>query len=151
MKKNRPGVMISVLCTEDQIPALELVLFRETGTLGVRRYPVSRHKLKRQSMDVETPYGPVRGKLGWLEDRPPAFSPEYDDCAGSPLPRRSPARGLRGRSIGVYSAQRITQSRADRRRSSIDILWGWLNPNWARCPVVPGPFFLRNAALCPIA
>ena len=81
MKKNRPGVMVSVLCDEAQIPALEDLLFRETATLGIRRYPVSRHKLKRQAIEVETPFGPVRGKLGWLGDRPPTFSPEYDDCA----------------------------------------------------------------------
>ena len=52
MKKNRPGVMVSVLCDEAKIAALEAVLFRETATLGIRRYPVSRHKLKRQALDV---------------------------------------------------------------------------------------------------
>jgi uncharacterized protein (TIGR00299 family) protein len=81
MKKNRPGVMISVLCDEPKIPALEEILFGETTTLGVRRYPVSRHKLHRQAAEVMTPYGVVRGKLGWLDGRPPAFSPEHDDCA----------------------------------------------------------------------
>lgn len=80
MKKNRPGVMVSVLCDEAKIPMLEDLLFRETATLGIRRYPVSRHKLKRQAIEVETPYGPVRGKLGWLGERPPTFSPEFDDC-----------------------------------------------------------------------
>jgi uncharacterized protein (TIGR00299 family) protein len=81
MKKNRPGVMVSVLCDEAQIPSMEEILFRETSTLGVRRYPVSRHKLKRKALDVETKFGAVKGKLGWIEGRPPAFSPEYDDCA----------------------------------------------------------------------
>lgn len=81
MKKNRPGVMISVLCDDSRIPALEEILFRETATLGIRRYPVSRHKLKRQGTEVATRFGTVRGKLGWLENRPATFSPEYDDCA----------------------------------------------------------------------
>jgi uncharacterized protein (TIGR00299 family) protein len=81
MKKNRPGVMVSVLCDEGKIPVLEDLLFRETTTLGIRRYPVSRHKLKRQSIEVVTALGPVKGKLGWLGERPPTFSPEYDDCA----------------------------------------------------------------------
>jgi uncharacterized protein (TIGR00299 family) protein len=81
MKKNRPGVMVTVLCGEDQIVAMEEILFRETTTLGVRRYPVSRHKLKRQATEVETAFGPIRGKLGWLDGRPPTFSPEHDDCA----------------------------------------------------------------------
>ncbi|SIO61923.1 hypothetical protein SAMN05444166_6896 [Singulisphaera sp. GP187] len=81
MKKNRPGVMVTVLCDEDRINALEEILFRETTTLGIRRYPVSRHKLKRQATEVETSFGPIRGKLGWRDDRPPVFSPEHDDCA----------------------------------------------------------------------
>lgn len=81
MKKNRPGVIISALCDEAMIPALEEIIFRETGTLGIRRYPVSRHKLKRQGTEVQTRFGTVRGKLGWLENRPPTFSPEFDDCA----------------------------------------------------------------------
>jgi uncharacterized protein (TIGR00299 family) protein len=80
MKKNRPGVMVSVLCDETRIPVLEDLLFRETTTLGIRRYPVSRHKLKRQAAEVITAFGPVKGKLGWLGERPPTFSPEYDDC-----------------------------------------------------------------------
>jgi uncharacterized protein (TIGR00299 family) protein len=81
MKKNRPGVMISVLGDEARISELEDLLFRETGTLGIRRYPVSRHKLKRQAIEVATQFGPVKGKLGWLGERPPSFSPEYEDCA----------------------------------------------------------------------
>ncbi len=81
MKKNRPGVMISVICAESRAEELETILFRETTTLGIRRYSVSRHKLRRQAAEVETPFGPIKGKLGWLGDRPPVFSPEYEDCA----------------------------------------------------------------------
>jgi uncharacterized protein (TIGR00299 family) protein len=81
MKKNRPGVIVTVLCDEARIAALEEILFRETTTLGIRRYPVSRHKLRRQAAVVTTPFGEVKGKLGWLDGRPPTFSPEHDDCA----------------------------------------------------------------------
>jgi len=81
MKKNRPGVMLSVLASETALPALEEILFRETATFGIRRYLVSRHKLQRKAHTVETPWGPVRGKLGWVEGRPPIFTPEYEDCA----------------------------------------------------------------------
>jgi uncharacterized protein (TIGR00299 family) protein len=81
MKKNRPGVLLSVLAPEEVLPALEEILFRETTTLGIRRYPVQRHKLHRRACMVHTPWGPVQGKLGWLEGRPPVFSPEYESCA----------------------------------------------------------------------
>lgn len=81
MKKNRPGVLLSVLAPALAIDALEEILFRETTTFGVRRYAVSRHKLRRKAHAVQTPWGPVQGKLGWREGRPPVFSPEYEDCA----------------------------------------------------------------------
>jgi pyridinium-3,5-bisthiocarboxylic acid mononucleotide nickel chelatase len=81
MKKNRPGVLLSVLASETAVPALEDILFRETSTFGIRRYAVSRHKLQRRPCTIETPWGPVQGKLGWQEGRPPVFSPEYEDCA----------------------------------------------------------------------
>jgi len=81
MKKNRPGVMLSVLAPEPMLLAVETILFRETATFGIRRYPVSRHKLRREACVVQTAWGPVQGKLGWLEGRPPVFAPEYEDCA----------------------------------------------------------------------
>ena len=81
MKKNRPGVLLSVLAPLEALPALEEILFRETMTFGIRRFPVSRHKLRREAHTVSTPWGPIRGKLGWREGRPPVFTPEYEDCA----------------------------------------------------------------------
>jgi uncharacterized protein (TIGR00299 family) protein len=81
MKKNRPGVLLSVLAPEALVPALVDVLFRETTTFGVRRYPVERFKLERRACTVETPWGSVQGKLGWRDGLPPSFSPEYEDCA----------------------------------------------------------------------
>ncbi len=113
MKKNRPGVMITVLCGEDQIVAIEEILFRETTTLGVRRYPVSRHKLKRQATEVETAFGPVRGKLGWHDGRPPTFSPEHDDCA-----RVAAERGVALRE--VYNAAHAAYLAGGRPRDAED-------------------------------
>lgn len=81
MKKNRPGVLLSVLAPEDRLADLETILFRETATLGIRRYQAARHKLNRKPCTVSTPWGPVQGKLGWREGQPPLFSPEYEDCA----------------------------------------------------------------------
>ncbi|MCI0681323.1 MAG: nickel pincer cofactor biosynthesis protein LarC [Gemmataceae bacterium] len=81
MKKQRPGVLLSVLAEADKLPALEDILFQETGTLGVRRYEAQRDKLHREACSVETPWGPVLGKLSWREGRPKQFTPEYEDCA----------------------------------------------------------------------
>lgn len=81
MKKHRPGVLLSVLADDQRVAALEEILFRETGTLGVRRLRWERHKLHRRSCQVDTPCGAVQGKLGWKEGVRPVFTPEYESCA----------------------------------------------------------------------
>jgi uncharacterized protein (DUF111 family) len=111
MKKNRPGVMISVLCDEVKISVLEDLLFRETATLGIRRYPVSRHKLRRQATEVVTAFGPIKGKLGWLGDRPPTFSPEYDDCARIAAAQMVPLREVYNAAHVAYLLQNPQKER----------------------------------------
>ena len=80
MKKNRPGMKLSVLCESSHIKKLEKIIFRETSTLGVRRWPASRHKLERRQHTVDTQYGAVEGKLAILADGSTSFSPEYESC-----------------------------------------------------------------------
>jgi uncharacterized protein (TIGR00299 family) protein len=104
MKKNRPGVLVTVLCDEALIPEMETILFRETTTLGIRRYPVSRHKLKRQATEVTTRFGPLKGKLGWRNDRPPTFSPEHDDCARAAAAHGVPLRDVYDAAHAAYLA-----------------------------------------------
>ena len=80
MKKNRPAVMLSVICQAEDVPRLEEILFRETTTLGIRRWPASRHKLHREACQVETPWGPIAGKLATGAGGMVRFSPEFEDC-----------------------------------------------------------------------
>jgi len=80
MKKNRPGVKLSVLCHAGDTDAIESILFQETTTLGVRRWPVSRNVLVRRSHRVVTEWGPIEGKLGWLGGSSPRFAPEFESC-----------------------------------------------------------------------
>ncbi|MDZ7615921.1 MAG: nickel pincer cofactor biosynthesis protein LarC [Patescibacteria group bacterium] len=80
MKKNRPGATISVLCRTADAPAVEAVLFRETSTLGVRRWPVARQVLARREHRVATPWGDIEGKIAFPPGGPPRFSPEFESC-----------------------------------------------------------------------
>lgn len=80
MKKNRPGVVITVLCAPELLAKVERILFRETGTLGIRRWLAARHKMERKPWQVDTPWGSVTGKLGWITGEEPNFSPEFDSC-----------------------------------------------------------------------
>ncbi|MGL6094547.1 MAG: nickel insertion protein, partial [Fimbriiglobus sp.] len=81
MKKNRPGVLLTVLADDATRAALETILFRETGTFGVRRTRAERTKLRREAVSVETPWGSVKAKKGWRADGFAVLTPEYDDCA----------------------------------------------------------------------
>jgi len=80
MKKNRPGTTLTVLCHAAELEQIEATIFKETGTLGVRRWQASRRKLERKPHDVETPWGTVEGKLGWIAGQEPNFSPEFESC-----------------------------------------------------------------------
>ncbi|MFM8270931.1 MAG: nickel pincer cofactor biosynthesis protein LarC [Gemmata sp.] len=80
MKKNRPGVLLSVICEPEKGAALEAVLFQETGTFGVRRTAATRAKLRREAVTVQTRWGPVRAKRGWRAGVE-VLTPEYEDCA----------------------------------------------------------------------
>lgn len=77
MKKNRPACQISVLCDEERIPEMNAVLFRETTTIGVRRYPVQRDILERRTEEISTPFGPAKVKVCLLEGQE-MYYPEYE-------------------------------------------------------------------------
>jgi uncharacterized protein (TIGR00299 family) protein len=79
MKKNRPAVLLSVLCRPELDETVMHILFEETTTLGVRRQTVERICLPRSFEKVETPFGPIHIKVArWdgIEHR----MPEYEDC-----------------------------------------------------------------------
>jgi uncharacterized protein (TIGR00299 family) protein len=92
MKKGRPAVTISVLCSPARQDAIRDVLFRETGTLGVRASWVEKRALKREWIEVRTAHGSVRVKVGRLEGRVLSVSPEYEDCAAVARVAGIPAR-----------------------------------------------------------
>ncbi|QEL17318.1 nickel pincer cofactor biosynthesis protein LarC [Limnoglobus roseus] len=80
MKKNRPGVLLTVICEPSRVPDLEAILFRETATFGVRRTTAARSKLSREAVTVETPWGPMKAKRGHAAGVA-VLTPEYEDAA----------------------------------------------------------------------
>lgn len=79
MKKGRPGTLLGVIAPEGVRLALEKIIFEETGTFGIRRYECLRTTLQREICTVETPYGPIKAKVGW-QNGVKILSPEYEDC-----------------------------------------------------------------------
>jgi hypothetical protein len=80
MKKSRPAYVLSVLCATADVERTEEILFSETPTFGVRRRTCARRKLDRHVATVETPYGPIRVKMGLRYGRAMTASPELEDC-----------------------------------------------------------------------
>jgi uncharacterized protein (TIGR00299 family) protein len=81
MKKGRPAVTIRVLCAPDREAEMRQIIFRETGTLGIRSVAVSKTTLDRDTVKVETTHGAVAVKIGVLDGRVVTVAPEYEDCA----------------------------------------------------------------------
>ncbi|GGG53874.1 UPF0272 protein [Paenibacillus radicis (ex Gao et al. 2016)] len=81
MKKNRPGVLVSVLCYPSSEELCEETLLTETSTFGVRRSEWTRKALERQWMQVDTRYGTIRVKQALDGGRIMRQAPEYEDAA----------------------------------------------------------------------
>jgi len=80
MKKNRPGLLLSVLCKPDLENTLTRLLFEETTTIGVRITEARRKVLEREVVTVKTAHGAVRMKVARLDGREVNVAPEFDDC-----------------------------------------------------------------------
>lgn len=81
MKKNRPGVLLTLLCKPEDRERMTEIIFRETTTLGVRYRNERREILRREFVTVETEYGPIRIKVSRaLDGRVMNASPEFEDC-----------------------------------------------------------------------
>jgi uncharacterized protein (DUF111 family) len=92
MKKNRPGLLVTILCEAAKVDAMSELLFRETTTIGVRKYEARRRTLARDSVTVQSRFGgDVRIKVAHLNGEVVNAQPEFEDCqrlaaaAGVPL------------------------------------------------------------------
>jgi uncharacterized protein (TIGR00299 family) protein len=94
MKKNRPGVLVSVLCNAEMKEAIEALLFSETTTLGIRSYEVERRALERQIVRVETPYGQIDVKVARMNGHVVNEMPEYEQCRAAAVKANVPLRSV---------------------------------------------------------
>jgi len=94
MKKNRPGVLLTVLCPEQEIARMEEIIFRETTTIGIRRYACERTVLPRRMTTVDLPDGQVELKICTLPDGSERAYPEYESIS-----RLARERGVSRREI----------------------------------------------------
>ena len=91
MKKNRPAQLLTVLCQPKDETAITQAIFAETGSIGIRYKSAHRHKLNRESLEIETIFGKLKAKRAFF-DGAEKISPEFEDCARVARERRVPLR-----------------------------------------------------------
>jgi uncharacterized protein (TIGR00299 family) protein len=92
MKKGRPGLLLSALCPVPQRGTLETVLLRETSSIGLRSYGVSRVERPRKLIEVDTEFGKIPVKVSHGPYGPPQLKPEFDACARAAQTHSVPVR-----------------------------------------------------------
>jgi uncharacterized protein (TIGR00299 family) protein len=80
MKKNRPGIMLSVIAADADEERIARVILRETSTLGVRVRPVHRREAEREVLEFDSSLGPAAVKVKRLPGEAAVIAPEYESC-----------------------------------------------------------------------
>ena len=94
MKKNRPGVLLTILCAEAEADKFSELILRETTAFGVRRTVAERRKLRREFTRVKTPLGEITMKIGRLGGRVVQAAPEYESCKKLAVRTRMPLKRI---------------------------------------------------------
>jgi pyridinium-3,5-bisthiocarboxylic acid mononucleotide nickel chelatase len=104
MKKNRPGMLLTVLCRNEDAPQLTEMIFSETSTLGVRRRTEERVTLTREWVDVTTEFGDIRIKVGRSSGIIMNFAAEYEDCKKIAIEKHVPLKRVMQSALDVFTS-----------------------------------------------
>jgi uncharacterized protein (DUF111 family) len=80
MKKNRPGILLQLLCNREKLANIRDILLKETTTLGIRYYPLTVYRAERTFRSVQTDWGPVTVKEGMYNGQVIQRAPEFEEC-----------------------------------------------------------------------
>ena len=102
MKKNRPGMVLTVLAKAEDAAKLTQILFAETTTLGVRRREERRQALARKWVTVATRWGHVRLKIASMNGTVTNYAPEYEDCRKIAAEKHVPLKSVMQEAMQEY-------------------------------------------------
>ncbi len=102
MKKNRPGILLTVLSKPEDASRLTQIIFTETSTLGVRRREEQRQTLARKWIDVATRWGGVRLKIASMNGTVTNYAPEYEDCKKIAAAHHVPLKRVMNEAMEAY-------------------------------------------------
>lgn len=102
MKKNRPGILLTVLCKPQDMNVLMSLIFAETTTFGARTYRAQRRVLPREFVSVTTDFGDVRIKISRVNGRILHVAPEYEDCRKLAVEKNVPLQRIISEALRRY-------------------------------------------------
>ncbi|QCX34043.1 nickel pincer cofactor biosynthesis protein LarC [Caloramator sp. E03] len=79
MKKNRPGIVVTITTPASIKDKIQEIMFKETTTIGIRKYSIDRTELSREIKTLDTKYGSIRFKVSSYKGEIVNISPEYED------------------------------------------------------------------------
>jgi hypothetical protein len=94
MKKNRPGVLLTVLCAEADAEKYSELILRETTAFGVRKTIAERRKLRREFAEVKTAFGKVTVKIGRLGGKVVQAAPEFESAKKLAAQEKAPLKAI---------------------------------------------------------
>jgi uncharacterized protein (TIGR00299 family) protein len=100
MKKNRPGVNVTVIARPEARERVSRILFTEGTTLGVRYHEVRREALERRFVSILTRYGKVNVKEGLLGGKVVSRAPELEDCRKLATRKKVPLKNVQQAALG---------------------------------------------------
>ena len=106
MKKNRPGVEVTLLAEPGDLERMIRLVFRETTTIGLRHREAARRVLDREHVTVETPVGPIRIKVARLDGEVVTAAPEYEDCRAAAEASGLPLREVQALAAAAWAGRR---------------------------------------------
>jgi len=92
MKKNRPGVLLTILCAENDADKFSEMILRETTAFGVRKTIAERRKLHREFTEVKTAFGDVKVKIGRLGGKVVQAAPEFESAKKLAAQKKVPVK-----------------------------------------------------------
>jgi uncharacterized protein (TIGR00299 family) protein len=94
MKKNRPGVLLTILCAMTDADKFSELILRETSAFGIRRSTLERRKLRREFQVVSTSFGEVTVKIGKLNGKILHATPEFESCKKLATKKNVPLKSI---------------------------------------------------------
>jgi uncharacterized protein (TIGR00299 family) protein len=113
MKKNRPGTLLTILARPEQRQDMTAIVFRETTTIGMRYHEVTRERLEREIVAVQTPVGSIRFKIARLAGRIVNATPEFEDCLRAASERGMPLKDVQATAMKAYLDAKGAASKAE--------------------------------------